>query len=343
MFACKYCQSDYSSYSHYKTHVATKKHRESLAKLSISNNTIAQSSINSGQITQTQESTQPEEQSGNFKCKCCNKVLVSKFSLKRHYKICKVAQDLIDENTMNIIDNLLESKKIADDKQNITIVINNNTNNINNTNTTNNINNTNNNNLNIELSKDDPDAKYNAFYGLWNRYNVNPFGYENLSMLDDPKVADRIHSGGLNAFTEFIHALYSDKKNHNVALYNQREKLVKYLHSGGKVKITTLEKMMSDLVMNCIDGLDRFLDRKDISIRKCYKNIIDKLKLIHEQDGENPYIDKYLDALKLVILNISSSALETITAIEKAITKDVADLEQSGKIIIPSSALRLDP
>lgn len=140
-----------------------------------------------------------------------------------------------------------------------------------------------------------------------------------------------------------LNILYSDKKNHNVAVYNQREKLVKYLTVLGKIKITSLDKMLSDLVMNCIDGLDRFLDRKDLSIKQCYKNIIDKLKFMHEQDGENPYIDKYTEALKLVILNISSSALENMTAIDKAIARDIEQLRKNGNLVIPRIDLRIDP
>jgi hypothetical protein len=345
MFECTYCDTKYTSVNHYKTHVATKKHQINLAKtVSISNITDTQQTVNPKQITLLPEEQQLA-QKHKFSCKCCNKVLASKFSLNRHYKICSSAQQLISENTMDIIDNLLDKTATGEDKQNITIVINNNNNITNNTNTNNNLNNINN-NLNIGLSpddSDDPDDKYAAFYELWSRYNVKPFGYENFDMLDNQAVADRIHGSGLNAFMEFISVLYSDKKNHNVALYNQREKLIKYLHSTGKVKITSLEKMLNDLVMNCIDGLDKFLDRKDISIKKSYKNIIDKLKLIHEQDGDNPYIDKYIGALKLVILNISSSALENMTAIEKVITQDFTEMEKNGRLVVPRSELRVNP
>lgn len=209
MFTCKYCYTNYSTYNHYKTHISTKKHYENLTKMqSLTNN--QQSATNISQITLVPESDQQSTKLESFKCKCCNKILASKFSLKRHYKICKSAQNLIDENTMDIIDNLLESKldkSMSNDKQNITIVINNNnTNNINN----NNINNTNNtnNNVNIELSHDDTDDVYAPFYGLWNKHNVNPFGYEDLSMFDDQAIADRIHSDGLNAFMEFKYTLF---------------------------------------------------------------------------------------------------------------------------------------
>jgi hypothetical protein len=342
MFNCDLCDVSSTSIGNFRKHLNTQKHKDAVEKkkldvqLSVSTQIVSIPIVRQTQLVNNDTSDQSLTKS--HICKCCKKTYYSIYTLKRHYKICKNAQQLISENTMDIIDNLLDKTASNEDKQNITIVINNNNNITNNTNT-NNINN----NLNIELSQDDPDAKYAAFYELWSRYNVNPFGYENFDMLDNQAVADRIHGSGLNAFMEFISVLYSDKKNHNVALYNQREKLIKYLNATGKVKITSLEKMLNDLVMNCIDGLDKFLDRKDISIKKSYKNIIDKLKFIHEQDGDNPYIDKYIDALKLVILNISSSALENMTAIEKVITQDFTEMEKNGRLVVPRSDLRVNP
>ena len=67
------------------------------------------------------------------------------------------------------------------------------------------------------------------------------------------------------------------------------------------------------------------------------------INFIHEQDGDNPYIDKYIDALKLVILNISSSALENMTAIEKVITQDFTEMEKNGRLVVPRSELRVNP
>ena len=352
MFNCDLCDVSSTSIGNFRKHLNTQKHKDAVEKqkldvqISVGTQIVSIPTINQTQLVNndtpeqslTKSPKSPKSPKSHI-CKCCKKSYYSIYTLKRHYKICKNAQQLISENTMDIIDNLLDKTATSEEKQNITIIINNN----NNTNNTNNNTNNINNNLNIELSQDDPDNKYAAFYELWSRYNVNPFGYENFDMLDNQAIADRIHGGGLNAFMEFIAVLYSDKKNHNVALYNQREKLIKYLNATGKVKITSLEKMLNDLVMNCIDGLDKFLDRKDISIKKSYKNIIDKLKFIHEQDGANPYINKYIDALKLVILNISSSALENMTAIEKVITQDFAEMEKNGRLVVPRSELRANP
>jgi len=61
-------------------------------------------------------------------------------------------------------------------------------------------------------------------------------------MLKQKDIADRIHGNGLNAFIELIKVVYADTQNHNVALYNKREKLVKYLNANGDVEITTFRK-----------------------------------------------------------------------------------------------------
>ena len=89
--------------------------------------------------------------------------------------------------------------------------------------------------------------------------------------------------------------------------------------------------------------MDKFLDDNTITIKKTYKNVIDKLKEIHQQDGDNPYFTKYLAALRLVLLNISKSALAKITEFENIITNDMTELEKVKGLSIPSTALRLAP
>jgi len=101
--------------------------------------------------------------------------------------------------------------------------------------------------------------------------------------------------------------------------------------------------MLDLLVMNNIDVLDKFLDDKDIPIRKTYQSIIEKLKLIHEQDGDNPYLPKYLEALRLILLNISKSALDKITEFETIIANDVEQLEKRNSLLVPRTDFRLAP
>jgi len=104
-----------------------------------------------------------------------------------------------------------------------------------------------------------------------------------------------------------------------------------------------MQKMLDLLVMNNIDVLDKFLDDKDIPIRKTYQSIIDKLKYIHEQDGDNPYLPKYLEGLRLVLLNISKSALKNITEFENVITKNVDELQKKNSLSVPRTDFRLKP
>jgi hypothetical protein len=232
---------------------------------------------------------------------------------------------------VDIIDNLLGGKvdkSLLDGKQPTNIVINN-------------TNKTNTKNININVIQyQAPDDEYYAF---WKAHKVNPVGFENTEMLKNKDIADRIHGCGLNAFFELINVLYSDTQNHNVSIYNQREKLVKYINSKGEVEITTMQKMLDLLVMNNIDVLDKFLDDKDIPIRKTYKNIIDKLKFIHEQDGDNPYLPRYLEGLRLVLLNISKSALKKIAEFENLITTDITELEKKNSLSVPRTDFRLKP
>ena len=338
MFKCIYCDTDVASPSHYKAHLATSKHKRNYI---LSTNVINTQQDDSNMtnklkhIIELNNTTQLPKKT--FICKCCNKSLASKFSLDRHYRVCQSAQTLIKTNTIDIIDNLLDNKidkSLLDGKQPINIVINNITNN-NNTNNTNN----NTNNVNV-LQIQSPDDEY---YQFWKERNINPVGFENLDMLTKTDIADRIHGSGLNAFMELIKVIYSDSQNHNVALYNKREKLVKYLNSNGEIEITTMQKMLDLLVQNNIDVLDKFLDDKDITIRKTYKSVIDKLKFIHEQDGDNPYFPKYVEALRLILLNISKSALEKIADFEQAITKDLNEIEKIKNLTVPRTDLRLKP
>jgi hypothetical protein len=342
MFKCAVCDVSANSVCHFRTHLATKKHILNVEKHKQSQ-LIVDSSANKVDNTQSDNAVDIKEVESKYVCKCCNKVLSSKFNLKRHLKTCDEVRELLNNKKEDFINELVNDvlnnkvdKSLLDGKQPINIVINNITNN-NNTNN-NNTNNTNN-NVNV-LQIQSPDDEY---YQFWKERNINPVGFENLDMLSKTDIADRIHGSGLNAFMELIKVIYSNSQNHNVALYNKREKLVKYLNSNGEIEITTMQKMLDLLVQNNIDVLDKFLDDKDITIRKTYKSVIDKLKFIHEQDGDNPYFPKYVEALRLILLNISKSALEKIADFEQAITKDLNELEKMKNLTVPRTDLRLKP
>jgi hypothetical protein len=339
MFVCSICGIALSTVYKFKQHILTKNHIANLAKQPNFNspNKIEiipeTSNTNTEQLIETKQSKSP-----NYCCKYCSNSYYSNYNLKRHYETCKkfaeymatekkklIRQNMID----NIVDNIqIQAHSIDTNDQPINIIINNNI-----------VNNTLNGNLVVAIGNSVD--KEQEFYEFWNTVNVNPVGFEDTGMLSKQEIADKIHGGGLNAFVEYVRAVYSNKKNHNVGLFNKREKLVKYITANGDVEITTLNKMLDLLVMNNIDGLDVFLDRKDISIKKTYKNIIDKLKFIHEQDGENPYLEKYIKELYLIILNISRSALAKISKLETMLTNTSNELAlaKSG-LVIPRTDYR---
>jgi len=344
MLSCAVCNISICSVYYFKQHLLTKNHIANLAKQSnpIPANQLAkiQDNLNTNiePLTENKQSKSP-----NYCCKYCSKNYYSNYNLKRHYDTCKKFADymatekqkLIRQNMIDNVEDSIthQSYPIDTSIQPINIIINNNI--------TNN-NNILNGNVNVALINNtnvvDKEAE---FYEFWKKNRVNPVGFENLDMLNNQAIADKIHGCGLNAFIAYIKEVYSNKDNHNVGLFNKRDKLVKYIAANGNVEITTLQKMLDMLVMNNIDGLDMFLDRKDISIRKSYKNIIDKLKFIHEQDGDNPYLEKYIKELYLIILNISQSALGKITELENALanTSNELALAKSG-LVIPRTDFR---
>jgi hypothetical protein len=324
---------------YFKQHLLTKNHIANLTKQNKSNSDNQQTLIPINSNTVNEQLIETKQSKGpNYCCKYCSNSYYSNYNLKRHYETCKkFAEYMATEKKklirQNMIDNIVENIKIHvpsidTNDQPINIIINNNI-----------VNNTLNGNLVVAISNSVD--KEQEFYEFWNTVNVNPVGFEDTEMLSKQEIADKIHGGGLNAFIAYVRAVYSNKKNHNVGLFNKREKLVKYITANGDVEITTLNKMLDLLVMNNIDGLDVFLDRKDISIKKSYKNIIDKLKFIHEQDGENPYLEKYIKELYLIILNISRSALAKISELETTLTTTGNELalKQSG-LVIPRTDYR---
>jgi len=124
MFKCIYCNTNVASPSHYKAHLSTNKHKKKYAifmKVNDINQLPTEPDIQNQPIQN--ESTIVNK--SNFIGKCCGKSFASKFSLGRHYKRCEKAQQLINDNTIDIIDNLLDGKidkSVLDSKQPINII-----------------------------------------------------------------------------------------------------------------------------------------------------------------------------------------------------------------------------
>jgi hypothetical protein len=339
MFTCCVCNIELSSVYKFKQHVLTKTH---ISKLSVKQHSLNEP--NTVAISQLAQSTNNLVTTNVIKtpsvCKYCDKKYSTIYNLKRHYDTCKPFIQFMENEKNKIINDIsngvcntnnLSGLPTLNNGTPINIVINNITNN-----------NTLNGDLNISVTN--TINKEDEFYEFWKHNKVNPVGFENTEMLNNQAIADKIHGNGLNAFMEYIKAVYSNTENHNVTIYNKRDKLVKYISANGNIEITTLNKILDMLVMNNIDGLDVFLDRKDISIKKSYKNIIDKLKFIHEQDGDNPYLETYIRELYLIILNISTSALTKITALEKALNNTSDELSMvKSKLVVPRTDFRTVP
>jgi hypothetical protein len=255
-FTCTVCNISLCSITSYRNHCSSKAHITTFNNLNKKNNKL-----------KLQKQT-PD----TFICSYCDKSYCNNGNLTRHKKTCTERLALKEKYVKNldkIIDNDIEMNKIvtkpnninhnpSNSVPNITINI---QQNITNNNTANVVNNTANVINNIELN---PDEIFNNF---WDRANIRPMGFEDLSGLDSQEIADKVHGFGLNCFVEFINQLYKNEVNHNIALFNKREKLVKYIHKSGEVKIDSLPSVLSSVLMNLVDYLDTYLDRTDIEIK----------------------------------------------------------------------------
>ena len=167
-------------------------------------------------------------------------------------------------------------------------------------------------------------------------------GFEDLTGLDDQEIADKIHSYGLNCFVEFINQVYKNELNHNIALYNKREKLVKYIHKSGEIKIDSLVSVMSSVLMNLVDYLDAYLERKDIEIKPQYLPTIQKLKDTHSLE-ENPQLDRYNTHLYNRILNITNSSLQKMKEFDSKLKSELCERLQELTLNMPSTDSRTEP
>ena len=321
-FNCTFCNISLCSLTSYRNHCSSKSH------IKVLNDIRQQASYTELQTEITNE----------FNCDYCDKSYSNKGNLTRHKKICTgllALKEKYIKNIEKVIDKDIEMKKIEtginkmtqkSSSPNITINI---QQNITNNNTANVVN-------NIELTSDE------IFTKFWKQANIRPMGFEDLTGLDSQEIADKIHGLGLNCFVEFINQVYKNEINHNIALYNKREKLVKYVHKSGEIKIDSLVSVMSSVLMNLVDYLDTYLDRQDIEIKPQYLPTINKLKDTHAIE-ENPQLDRYNTHLYNRILNITNSSLEKMKQLDTKIKNELSDSLKELTLNIPRTDSRTEP
>jgi hypothetical protein len=240
-----------------------------------------------------------------YNCGGCAKQYANKSNLNRHEKKCPEAIELKEALFAKHKNNGKKSTKEKKPLGNITININ-----IDNSN-----NNTNNNTLN-----------------MWNQLGMNPFGFEDISILENKQIIDKIHGRGMNAFDELLTQIYSLPSNRNIAITNQRKNLAKYINSNGEVKITDQERLLNDLVMNHVDILDEFLAKTAKEIDPKYKRTIDKLMEQHELE-DNPNIARYIGFAYFLMLNITEDGLKNIGKFKKTVDDYISkSLPDSGSV-----------
>ena len=349
-FTCKYCNTSLASITSYRNHCNKKHHKINIQLLQ--NKQKEQTLPNDKNQNHAPQSTYQFTET-EFNCIFCNKSYYNKGNLTRHHKTCIKLQEEFEKNKTKLYANFIEcNKTIISNKHaavknnitkvehqpaNITINIQNITNINGDQNITNNTNIANTANMvNIELT---PEEIYNNF---WQQANIRPMGFEDLTGLDSQEIADKIHGLGLNCFVEFINQIYKNDVNHNIALYNKREKMVKYVHKSGEIKIDTLVSVMSSVMMNFVDYLDTYLEKQDIEIKPQYLPIIKKLKEIHASE-ENTLLYKYKRHLYSRLLNITNSSLKKMEQYDNKLKNELNDSVKELGLYIPSTNCRTEP
>ena len=254
-------------------------------------NTNATTTIN---VTPSESPSSKSE----YICGGCSKHYANKSNLNRHEKKCPEAIELKEELFAKHKNSSRKPRAACAAKPlgNITININ--------------IDNSTNNNTNNTVN-------------MWNQLNMNPFGFEDISILKNKHVIDKIHGRGMNAFDELLTQIYSLPSNRNVAITNQRKNLAKYINSNGEVRITDQEQLLNDLVMNHVDILDEFLAKTVKEIDPRYKRTIDKLMEQHELE-DNPNIARYIGFAYFLMLNITEDSLKNIGKFKKTVDEYIS-------------------
>jgi hypothetical protein len=160
------------------------------------------------------------EKLSEYRCQYCDKVYTRNDNLIRHYKSCKVKK--ANNNELDALkEQLKELKQCINVNSHNNTTINNNT-----------VNNTVN-NINIHIDR-------------------NPFGQEDLSMLDD-EIMIRCVSMCSGGFSELLRAIHFDPKypkNHNVFIPNKKEKIANVHLGNGVWELSSLENVEDKLYLN---------------------------------------------------------------------------------------------
>ena len=257
-----------------------------------------------------------------YDCAGCSKQFANKSNLNRHEKTCSDAIELKEELFAKHKKGQKSGNRTKKGQPqlsgNITI------------------------NINIDNSQNTNTNNTNNTQNIWNQVNMNPFGYEDISILHNKQVIDKIHGRGLNAFDELLNQIYSLPSNRNIAITNQRKNLAKYINANGEVKITDQEKLLNDLVMNNVDILDEFLAKTVSEIDPRYKRTIDLLMSQHDLE-DNPNISRYISFAYFLMLNITEDGLKNIGKFKKKvdeyINNNLMNTLPSGKSETPDAGL----
>ena len=161
-----------------------------------------------------------------------------------------------------------------------------------------------------------------------NNIIIMPFGNEDLSMIP-PDMQKYIISRGFSAYSILLDELYKNPQNNNIHLYDKRNKLVKYLDTDKKIKVTKFKEIVEDIVYANIDRIDEFLDEHYDSLDDKKKKYA--AKLIDEHSN----ITKKKDRLK----EYNTITDCKINEIATQCKKNFQTLNQSIDLTIPKSVL----
>jgi len=100
MLTCLICNVSSPSMCNFRTHLASKKHIKNLEKHHANLNN------NNKELTTNKQNNEPLNNSTQFNCKYCSKILSSKFNLKRHFKTCDKTNSVLDTLNNNLLNQL---------------------------------------------------------------------------------------------------------------------------------------------------------------------------------------------------------------------------------------------
>ncbi len=215
-------------------------------------------------------------------CEYCKKQLGDKYSLDRHYGVCKVLnRELPVQDKVKILEE--EIRKLKEkDNTNIT------------NNTTNNsiVNNTNN--------------------GIINNYNLmlNYKDDENSSHLDDDmlNVFSKLMVTRIPKMIECIHFDPTKPQNHNMYITNMRSE---YAHAyNGK---TWNQVNKKDFVNEIVDKYERMMNywENDVRMQKIYRGIADNCESYDRKLQDKNAADKVIKDIELILYNNKAMVMGT--------------------------------